>query len=275
MRVVAAPDFPSKLGTLIPEQLGHLGSAMHTFGAAADQAALLGRLGPMVMGLAGDNLYATRLGNNGRLIFSFGQDQEGPYVLLLDVIALVDEKGRAPAVPVQIGLRNPKTNPSLNPAVNRTLDPRINRTLDPRINRSIDPSINRSLDPTINRTLDPRINRSLDPRINRSLDPSINRSLDPRINRTLDPSINRAFGGPFVYDLRLQNVGFLIRANPTAFLVFDTKGSYVGYAHQANASFALRFSRDGDWIEYWVVANNDVWLRFSVGGEWKGQVVMD
>lgn len=129
-------------------------------------------------------------------------------------------------------------------------------------------------DPRTNPSLNPHKNMAIDPRRNMAIDPRRNMMIDPNRNMMIDPRRNRSYGGPFVYDQRLNQEGFVVRANDEVSLVFESqRAKFTGFIVQNGSNGANMFDPTGRWIGFFVSAGDDVLLKFDPSGQWTGLVV--
>lgn len=202
-----------------------------------------------------------------KIYVSFGQDPEGDYVILLDLAAESNK-------PIQnkdfFTTKNPKTNSSINPLKNSAIDPRRNMMIDPRRNMMVDPRRNMMIDPRRNMMIDPRRNMMIDPRRNMMIDPRRNMMIDPRRNMMIDPRRNSSYGGPFLYDTNLNQVGFIVRADDKVHLIFNKDSTFEGIAVSTDQGNKNIFNKNNEYIGFWVPANKDIYNRFDLNGSWLG-----
>lgn len=267
MRFLVTPEFNAKLAALSPGDLQHVAAFVKAVGAAADKAQLL-EANAFETSLLGESIYTSKLGQT-RIYFTFGNDPEDEYVLLLDATTKQPIKLSGQL----FATKDPRTNSALNPALNSSINPNLNSSLNPRFNSSINPAFNSTINPRFNSSINPRFNSSLNPRFNSSINPRFNSSLNPRFNTSINPRMNLAFGGPYLYNAKLAQEGYIVRANDKVDLVFDLSGEHVGELVRANDKVRVQFNADNEWEGYVVRANDDVALRYNVNGDWIGLVV--
>jgi hypothetical protein len=209
------------------------------------------------------------LGKDGvRLFFTTGEDPHGEYAMLLD---LTEDNHRASSSPL-FAIKDPKTNSNFNPKYNSSINPKHNSSINPKYNSSINPKYNSSINPKYNSSINPKYNSSINPKYNSSINPKYNSSINPKYNSSINPKYNRAYGGPFVYDLDLNRMGYVVRASDSIELVFGLDSEFTGFAVVANSDVSAVFSPEGEWTGYWVTAK-DTRLRYSLEGVWLGQIV--
>ena len=278
MRVLAAPTVADKLDALsgTPPLVAGVRAFVSMIEAGpATKEDLLAKLTPQRVDLLQEGIYAFRSGSV-RVFFTFADDADGGYVLILDV-AEYDSGRPLKAHPrsraTVVSARDPNSNRTLNPHYNRTLNPHYNKTLNPHYNKTLNPHYNKALNPHYNKSLNPHYNKALNPHYNKALNPHYNKTLNPHYNRTLNPFYNRAFGGPFVYDTSMRRKGYFVRADNATLLSFDQHGSFGGYCHRTLENRYLCFDQNGSWQGYLIPASNGVLLRYSTDGEWTGIVV--
>ena len=234
MKLLVSPEFSAKLSALSPSDVQQVAAFLQTV-AANDKTALLEGKSHQAK-LLGDGVYVLKIGQM-RLYFTFGNDTEGEYVLILDATTEQAKTGSREL----FATKNPKTNTALNPAFNTTINPKYNTTLNPRYNTTINPRYNTRL--------------------------------NPRYNTSINPQMNCAFGGPYLYGADLQQEAYLVRANDNVELVFDLSGNHLGQLVRVNDNVRAQFNANNEWEGYIVRANNDVSLRYDADGDWIGLVV--
>ena len=57
--------------------------------------------------------------------------------------------------------------------------------------------------------------------------PLLNSRLNPNLNSRINPNLNSNFTGLFLYDLRLQKIGYFIEASENVLLLFDLNNEYI------------------------------------------------
>ncbi len=266
MKLLVSPEFSAKLSALSPSDVQQVAAFLQTV-AANDKTALLEGKSHQAK-LLGDGVYVLKIGQM-RLYFTFGNDTEGEYVLILDATTEQAKTGSREL----FATKNPKTNTALNPAFNTTINPKYNTTLNPRYNTTINPKYNTTLNPRYNTTINPKYNTTLNPRYNTTINPRYNTRLNPRYNTSINPQMNCAFGGPYLYGADLQQEAYLVRANDNVELVFDLSGNHLGQLVRVNDNVRAQFNANNEWEGYIVRANNDVSLRYDADGDWIGLVV--
>lgn len=121
----------------------------------------------------------------------------------------------------------------------------------------------------------PRLNSAIDPRRNMTIDPRRNMTIDPNRNMTIDPRRNKFYGGPYLYNLKLEQEGFIVRANDQVSLIFDGSARFKRFivfcTNGTDNGNVFDFS--GHWKEFVVPAQNGVHLRFDTTGQWVGIIV--
>lgn len=263
MRYISTPMFSEKVQSLTPARQAQLSALL----GRVEEGSKADILTSGVASLLQDDMYLLRSGDT-RVFGTIGEDAEGEFLLLLDLA----ERSSSHLLPRQFRTsRNPRTNSTLNPRANTALNPRVNSALNPRVNSSLNPRVNTSLNPRVNSSLNPRVNSALNYRVNSSINPRVNASLNPRVNSALNPRVNRAFGGPFVYDLDLNETGFVVRANADVMLIFDKSSELAAIAIRSAKGYAL-FDTDNEWVGQLIDAGEGRYLRFDVDNEWTGFV---
>lgn len=269
MRYFVTKEFNEKIKALNEEQLTELSILLKSV-ESSDKGKLLSKMSYNIHSLPND-IYVMRA-KNSRMYFSFGEDDDGEYMLLLDFSALSTSYSKSSQV---FATKNPRTNMSLNPRSNMSINPRSNMSLNPRSNMSINPRSNMSINPRSNMSINPRSNMSINYRSNMSINPRSNMSLNPRSNMSINPRSNVSFGGPFIYSLDLEQKGFLVRANKKVTLLFDMSSEFIGVGvrHQ-HTGIILLFDTDNNWTGFLVPTKQEgLYLHFDTDNNWQGQVV--
>ena len=233
--------------------------------------------------LSAPSLQLTPLGNdvfviadsNLRIFCTFAEDDEGRYLVLLD---LSERNTALEAAKLNVVVPRMSINPRRNPAINPRLNPAINPRLNPDVNPGLNPNINPRLNPKINPRLNPNINPRLNPNINPQLNPNINPKLNPSINPRLNPNINPRlsnFDGPYVYTLDLEPVGFVLIADDDVMLRFDFQNEAVGLYVAGDEDTYATFNMENEWIGFLVLAEDEpkLFLSFDSNNEWDGVIV--
>ncbi|MDA3895279.1 MAG: hypothetical protein PF482_03910 [Desulfobacteraceae bacterium] len=122
-------------------------------------------------------------------------------------------------------------------------------------------------------TKDPRRNQMFDPNRNMTIDPRRNMTIDPNRNMTIDPRRNRYYGGPYIYNTQLKQVGFLVRANENVSLIFDMSARFISYIVSTGSGNLNIFDISGAWIGFLVPTQNEVLLHFDAAARWIGIII--
>jgi hypothetical protein len=266
MRYVVSPQFSTKLAALNPADVQHVSAFLHAVDSR-EKKELLTQLSPGVT-LLGQEVYAWR-SQRTTLYFTFGTDTDGEYLLLLDVTT----EQKAEASRYLFAAKDPRNNSALNPNLNSSINPRLNSSLNPRFNSSINPKFNSSINPQFNSSINPKFNSSINPQFNSSINPRFNSSFNPKFNSSINPRVNWAFGGPYLYNIDLAQVGYVVKANNDVELLFDLLGNHIGELVKASEKVRVQFNAESDWNGYLVDANDDVALRYGTNGDWIGLCV--
>jgi hypothetical protein len=268
MKFLVTPTFTEKLSSLASDGLPAI-AAIVDFIKSVDKSALArGRSDVQVRMLDGSIL--TLKHGHYRIYASIGGDENEEYLLLLDVgVEQVQPMSKTDF----FATKDPRRNPSLDPNRNMTIDPRRNMMIDPRRNMMIDPKRNMMIDPNRNMMIDPRRNMMIDPNRNMMIDPRRNMMIDPNRNMMIDPRRNRYYGGPYLYDTRLNQEGFVVRANEKISLLFDPSARFTGFVVATDSGNENVFEIRGGWVGFLVPTQSGVRLRFGTNGEWVGIVV--
>ena len=244
MRYLVTPEFNNKLTSLSPEGLSVI-SSIANFVRSRDKNSILTGSKEYDVRLLGKEIYTIK-NNDYRVYVSFGSDQDGEYMLFLDIAV---ETAKATPYRQFFAIKNPVSN--------FLLDPDRNQLIDPRRNMMIDPNRNMMIDPHRNMMTDPRRNMMI----------------DPNRNMMIDPRRNTYYGGPYVYTTNLQQIGFLISSNEQVTLIFDMTARFIGFGVKAEQGNVNLFNTNNEWIGFLVTANDEVRLRFDLRNEWIGIVV--
>jgi hypothetical protein len=268
MKFLVTPTFTEKLSSLASDGLPAI-AAIVDFVKNTDKTALArGRSDVQVRMLDGSIL--TLKHGHYRIYASIGGDENEEYLLLLDVGV---EQMQPMSKAAFFATKDPRKDSSLNPNINMTIDPRRNMMIDPNRNTLIDPRRNMMIDPNRNMMIDPRRNMMIDPNRNMMIDPRRNMMIDPNRNMMIDPRRNRYYGGPYLYDIHLNQEGFVVRANEKVSLLFDQSARFSGFVVGTDRENENIFDIHGSWIGFLVPTQSDVRLRFGTNGEWIGIIV--
>lgn len=268
MRYLVTPEFNNKLSSLAPEGLATI-SAIVKFIENNDKDSIIAGTSNFDIRSLGEEIYAIKYDNH-RVYVSFGTDEKGEYLLLLDVAL---ETTTAKPYQDFFTTKNPRSNRLLDPNSNQLIDPRRNMMVDPRRNMMIDPHRNMLIDPRRNMMIDPRRNMMIDPRRNMMIDPRRNMMIDPRRNMMIDPRRNRYYDGPHVYTTNLEQIGFVVRANESVMLIFDMSARFIEFSVKTEQGNMNIFDTDNNWIGFLVPTERKVYLKFNTNNEWIGLIV--
>ena len=128
-------------------------------------------------------------------------------------------------------------------------------------------------DPKTNSTLNPACNSAINPNYNSSLNPASNSAINPKYNSAINPKYNSALGGPFLYDLDLNQLGYVVRANDSVSIVFNMEGQWTEFIVQHQNGVSLLFDWNTNWIGYFAPTDQGSMLRFSTSGQWTGLLI--
>ena len=271
MKLIMTPEFSDKA----------VSSGSETLGDAAKFATAIEKLSisqldgdPAFQKVSGEaELYIWK-GSSAWIIFSVeARDGGEEYALAADVVSHAAQGGSArPASGGYYATNDPKRDSSINPLRNSAINPTKNSTINPRFNSQINPRFNSQINPRFNSQLNPRFNSQLNIRYNSSINPRFNSSLNPRFNSAINLRRNRSFGGPFVYDLNLNQIGYLVRANDDVTLVFDPESELMWVAvKHGNGGFVV-FKDGTEFTEHWEANGQGGFNRFDAD-KWTGFVV--
>ncbi len=268
MRFLVTPEFNEKISPLSADGLASISSIVNFITSTDKDSLSQGISSIEVRPLSDEIIIIKHMAY--RVYASFGTDEEGEYLLLMDVSLEASQPSSQRGF---FATKDPRRNMSFDPNRNMSIDPRRNMSIDPRSNMSIDPNRNMSIDPRRNMSIDPRRNMSIDPNRNMSIDPRRNMSIDPNRNMSIDPRRNRYYGGPYIYNLRLEQTGFLVHANENISLIFDTSAQFTSYIVATSNNNLNIFDLSGAWVGFLVSTDNDVLLHFDTTGQWLGIIV--
>ena len=268
MRYIVTPEFSRKLSSLSADGVVAIGSIVK-FIEGNDKESFISGGHRIEIRDIGKEIYTIKY-EEYRVYTSFGSDEEGEYLLLLDVTV---ETSKAASHRNYFSVNDPKSNMMLNPNSNMTIDPRRNMMVDPNRNMMIDPHRNMMIDPNRNMMIDPNRNMMIDPLRNMMIDPNRNMMIDPKRNTMIDPRRNKFYGGPYSYSTNLEQTGFLVRANEKVILFFDMAAKFVGFGVESEQGNMNIFDTNRSWIGYLVKTDSDVLLRFDTSNRWLGIVV--
>ena len=269
MRYLATAGFLEKVKALSTETSSQasLQALLHYIGQS--QREELASTDSHIKLVAAENgVFIARIGDL-RVFLSFGEDKEGEYALLLDLVA----KASSGTTSTILSSKDPIRNRAINPTFNRAINPTFNRAINPTFNRAINPTFNRAINPTFNRAINPTFNRAINPTFNRAINPTFNRAINPTFNRALNPRFNFAYDGPYEFDVDNKNKGYFVRANETVLIRFDNMGNYLGTAVQRPDGGFNLFDKGSTWTGYLVPNSQGGYLVFDVNGNWNGFVV--
>lgn len=266
MRFFASPQFSAKLSPLSAPDRNRVADFVRRIGASQKQDLLRDNVERVKL-LEGE-IYVANLGSVS-VYFTFGNDNQEEYVLLLDATAQQAHRGAA----AFFAVKDPRKNSALNPMLNSSLNPKLNTRLNPRLNSAINPRLNSQINPRLNSSINPRLNSSINYRLNASINPTLNPSLNPRFNSSINPRVNSAYGGPYLYSTSLIQDGYIVRVSDVLELIFDVSGHHSGQLVAANELVQVQFDLSNDWTGYTVRATEDVRLRYGQSGDWIGIIV--
>ena len=268
MRYIVAPEFSSKLSTLTPEGIDAVSAIVKYIESNSKEVILSGNAEIIVRDL-GKDIYNIKH-SNYRMYITFGSDEEGEYILLLDITL---ETNVTSSHQQYFSPKNPRTNVLLNPNSNVTIDPRRNMMIDPNRNMTIDPTRNMMIDPRRNMMIDPSRNMMIDPSRNMMIDPRRNMMIDPNRNTMIDPRRNKFYGGPYSYSTDLNQNGFLVRANDNVTLFFDMSARFNEFGVVTEQGNTNIFDVNNNWVGFLVNTDNEIQLRFDTRNGWIGFIV--
>ncbi|MFP6798888.1 MAG: hypothetical protein VCA39_07215 [Pseudomonas sp.] len=252
MKVLASPDFNTKVPTLNTETISSLSALISSAEQYEKNDFILKNSDSMSL-LDGD-IYSAKI-NSSRLYFTIGADEQGDYLLLLDIAAL-------------------QTTPSVRgDSFFTTNNPKTNSVFNPKLNSAINPKLNSAINPKINSAINPKLNSAINPKLNSAINPKLNSAINPKLNPSLNPRLNRSYGGPYLYDTNLNQKAYSVRANNKVEILFTSGGDIYGFLVTANDRVKVEFDTGNTWAGYYVKANEKVWLKYSLDNEWLGLLV--
>jgi len=266
MKALITPEFKEKASIISQSSQKLLGRIIDFFEASSRENVLQESslyhvlpIGDIYVGLAGDT----------QIYFTFGTDEEGEYVLLMDIA----ETQKTPIQREYFAQKNPISNHSLNPIYNHSINPIYNHSINPIYNHSINPIYNHSINPIYNHSINPIYNHSINPIYNHSINPVYNHSINPIYNHSINPVYNRGFGGPYLYSSQLQKEGFLVNANEKINIIYNMKNNHIGFCVIHGEKIQLVFDNKSNWNSYLVSTEQDPILRFGTMGKWIGMIL--
>lgn len=267
MKFHVAPEFAKNVLTARPASIERVAGFVKAVEASSQEKVLEQLSGFSVRAMEGD-IYAAAAGT-ARLFFSFGEDNGEKYMLLLDVI----EYEPAKLSTGLSGRKTPLTDSRLNPNINSKLNPYINSRLNPFVNSRLNPYVNSLLNPYVNSQLNPLVNSRINPLVNSRLNPLVNSNVNPAINSQINPRISRSFQGPFLYDLGLKEIGFIVQADDDVILTFDMNLARTGLGAKNSIDGYTLFDLHSRWAGQLVPDGQGGYLHFDTHSQWLGIAV--
>ena len=147
---------------------------------------------------------------------TFGNDQNGEYILLLDFTL----HQKDPSVSIVPTYRNPCINSMYNPKFNSAINPKFNSAINPRFNSAINPRWNSSYGgPFI-------YSRELQ-----------QEAFIVRANDTVE----------LIFNLENEFTSICVKANQEVFDLFDITNEWIGFLVTSNNEVRLRFDLHNEW----------------------------
>jgi hypothetical protein len=233
MNVLVSPEFNQKLSVLNSEDIQSISDFISTVEDLSQNELLT--TSSLKISAISDDIYIAKLSSNSRLFFTLGED----YLVLIDVTSI--QSHTSINTESFYTFNNPKTNESLNPKFNSSINPKFNSSINPKFNSSINPKFNSSI--------------------------------NPKFNSSINPKMNSSYGGPFAYDLNMNQISYIVKTGNHVDIIYSTKIEWIGFFVEVNDNIKLEFDLDNNWIGYLVRANDQVWLRYSLSDEWIGLFV--
>jgi len=251
MKYVVTPEFATKAAQLDTTERAALSRTLALLEGASSEE-LLSSQNPAALKALDEGVYATSSGPL-RVFVTFSAEEGEPRLILLDL--------------AQLHRSDARSRLSLNPIVDPNRNPTINPNRNPTINPNRNPTINPNRNPTINPNRNPMINPNRNPMINPNRNPMIN----PNRNPTINPARNPSYSGPFIFDLSLDRVGFMVRANDDVVLTFDDASRWTGFCVKLTTGGYAQFKTTNEWVGHLVSAEKGM-VQFDLGGNWIGFV---
>jgi len=268
MKVLVSPEFNTKVPTLNKEAISSLSALISSAEQYDKNDFILNNSASMSL-LDGD-IYSAKI-NSSRLYFTIGTDEQGDYLLLLDIAALqTSPSARSNSF---FTTNNPKTNSAFNPKLNSAINPKLNSAINPKLNSAINPKLNSAINPKLNSAINPKLNSAINPKLNSAINPKLNSAINPKLNSSLNPRLNRSYGGPYLYDNSLNQNAYSVRANSKVEILFNSGGDIYRFLVVASDRVKVEFDTENTWTGYYVKANEKVWLKYSLDNEWLGLLV--
>ena len=181
MRFVASPELAAKLDSVSDSARGNLSSFLRIAASVDDKDALLDESAHALA--LGEDIFVYRQ-QRTRIYFTFGSDEDGEYLLLLDITTegLRGTRGEL------FTMKNPRTNSAVNPRINSAINPRSTR-------RSTRGSTRRSTRGSTRRSTRGSTRRSTRGSTRRSIRGSTRRSIRGSTRRSIRGSTRRSIRG--------------------------------------------------------------------------------
>ncbi len=274
MRYLITPEFSEKLALLPSSTFPAVRQTLEIVSQAVSREALLND--PSLLALTdGAGLFVYRIGSV-RIFLSFSADAEGEYALIADVATKSrSDFGSNPATHSGIAptRRDPRFEASVNPNRNNVINPNWNNAINPKWNNAINPKWNNAINPNWNNAINPKWNNSINPKWNNAINPKWNNAISPKWNWSLNPVHNPSLNAQFVYDIKVNNQGFIIRANDAVSNVFDMNGEWTKFIVQHVADGFSVFDIYSNYTEHWESNGQNGYNCFTLDNLWIGFVI--
>lgn len=266
-KVLATPELSQKVANLPPSGKAEFNNLLLRLEGADGQP----YLNPEQSGAGGHVVGDIYTIVEGRLcvFYAVQRDASGQFLLLLDLV-FADVQRTDARFKTQ---KDPRLNSRYNPLLNSHLNPNLNAHLNPSLNSRINPMLNSKINPALNSAINPALNPRINPWLNSSLNPNLNSTINPLFNSFINPNVNTAYSGPYLYDLSLSLVGFIVWAGDGIALQFANGAQFISYAIPIETGGFVVFDKSNRWIEHWVAADDSVYIRFTEKNQWIGIVV--
>ena len=250
MKTLITPEFKEKASLISKDSVALLNKIINFCESSSKETILHGISSYHVLPIG--DIYVV-LAGYVQIYFTFGTDEEGEYVLLMDIA----ETQKEPIKNEYFAQKNPVTNHLFNPAYNTSINPNYNTSINPHYNTSINP----------------HYNYSINPNYNHSINPNYNHSINPNYNHSINPAYNRGFGGPYLYSKGLAKEGYLVKANENTNLIYNMQNKHIAITVVHRSKVQLVYDDKLKWISYLIPTKKDPILRFDLRGSWIGMIL--
>jgi len=271
MKYLVAPEFIKKLANLGPVTITHVAGVIKKIESAKEES-ILSSLSAYPLSDSKDEIFITEV-SDARIFFTFGNDNEGKYLLLLDILEYDPKTIATWLTGKQDIIKNPIYDSNLNPTFNSNINPIWNQQLNPIWNQQINPIWNQQINPIWNQQINPIWNQQINPMWNQQINPVWNHQLNPIFNSDINPRINSNYKGPYIYNLNLHKEGLLVKASDDVVLLFDNNLKKNGIGVKNPIDGYTLFDNGNKWVGQLVQDNQGGYLRYTDKNKWVGIVV--